>query len=30
MEEKETIYHLALDKLKDKDEVFNIRKYFRI
>ena len=21
-------YHLAVDKLKDKDEVFNIRKYF--
>lgn len=26
----ELIYHLALDKLKDKDEVFNIRKYFGI
>ena len=26
----ELVYHLALDKLKDKDEVFNIRKYFGI
>ena len=26
----ELIYHLALDKLKDKDEVFNIRKYFEL
>lgn len=24
----ELCYHLAVDKLKDKDEVFNIRKYF--
>ena len=22
------IYHLAIDKLKDKDKMFNIRKYF--
>lgn len=24
------IYHLAIDKLKDKDKVFNIRKYFDV
>lgn len=24
------IYHLAIDKLKDKDKVFNIRKYFNL
>lgn len=26
----EVCYHLALDKLKDKDRVFNIRKYFNV
>lgn len=26
----DVIYHLALDKLKDKDKVFNIRKYFDV
>lgn len=26
----ELCYHLALDKLKDKDKVFNIRKYFEV
>lgn len=24
------IYHLALDKLKDKDKMFNIREYFKL
>lgn len=24
------IYHLAIDKLKDKDKMFNIRKYFNV
>lgn len=24
------IYHLALDKLKDKDHMFNLRNYFKL
>ncbi len=26
----EVVYHLALDKLKDKDKVFNVREYFKV
>ena len=26
----EVVYHLALDKLKDKDKVFNVREYFGV
>ena len=33
MDERETfklVYHLALDKLKDEDNMFNIRSYFKL